>query len=318
MSSSDTGTAIMRHNAFAEPAEEKNGVMLVSADRPFAHDEAAYDTQYVLDANDVLVGRRLTDLLQEQGITEGAKILEIGCGTGLLSLGLAACNFYSDLVVTDGSMRFLDIARKKMLAVPTSSNVCFALLTDADIDKVADQYFDVIVMRSVLHHIDDFNHFASLILNKVKPAGVLAMYEPRAELFLWMATVAALFPSLAQASGITLTPSDKGHLDNFVATMQYYLRRDIDKSDGEDKYAFWITDLLDIASTGKARTVFRSETNPSDLTSLFVDYLKYCMGFPPDLIQKLNLGLVDFRETISTTLKGCNIPDLAGWFLMVK
>lgn len=301
---------------FTKALRQQDGIWVVSGNRPFAHDEAAYDAQYQLVDDDFGPGRRLVEILEEQGVRSGANLLEIGCGTGHLSTGLAATAFFGDLVVTDGSMSFVQITRRKLESIDTRSNVSLALLTDVDTDAIASGYFDVIAMRSVLHHVTDFQAFAQLLLSKLKPGGVLAFFEPRAELFLWMGTLGALFSDVARGKGIDLTDEEQRNIDLFVATMDFYLRRDLDKSAGEDKYAFWSTELLDLAERYGAGIALRSESAPDDLVALFVDYLRYCMSFPDPLIEKFRLGLAGLQPVISGFLRGSPVPDLAAWYLI--
>ena len=304
--------------AFKRRGEEQDGIWLISENRSYAHEETAYDEQYENAEFDMEPGRRLVELLVEAGVARNTSLLEVGCGTGLLSVGLAAGDFFSEIVVTDGSLSFMKIAQRKLRAVPSTSEVRLALLTDADTAEIADSHFDVIAMRSVLHHVTDFGAFAKLLLHKLKPGGVLAMYEPRAEMFLWMGTLTALFPAVALSKGITLDAKEAEHVDMFVKTMGFYIRRDIDKSEGEDKYCFWSEEMLDIAADAHARTLFRSETCTTSLLGTYINYARYCMSWPTTLVSKLESSFADLGTTIEGFLKGNQVPDIAGWFLMIK
>lgn len=304
--------------AFGATSNHSGDLIQVSANRPYAHAEDAYDAQYENEVVDLAPGLRLVEILKEFGVSQGAKLLEIGCGTGFLSLGLAASNHFGELAITDGSIEFMRITRFKFGRVTTRSDTCLAVLTDADTNKIADQFFDVIAMRSVLHHVTDFDAFADTLLRKLKPAGVLIMYEPRAELFLWMGSVMALFLETAASRDIVLSEDERTSLQLFLDTMRFYLRRDLDKSAGEDKYAFWQTEMMDIGVRNRSAVAFRSENSSTDLVTDLIDYCKYCMSFNPELLAKVENGLVGLRAVIGGFLQGVHPPDLAGWYVFTK
>ncbi len=304
--------------AFGATARVSNDIVQLSSNRPYAHAEDAYDAQYDNETYDLAPGLRIVDLLKEMGVGEGAKLLEIGCGSGFLSLGMAASNHFGELAVTDGSMDFVRLTKRKFEKVETKSALCLAILTDEDTDKIAGNYFDVIAMRSVLHHVTDYNAFADHLMGKLKHNGVLAMYEPRAEMFLWMGTVMAMFPDAAATRNIGLDEAERETIDVFVRTMAFYLRRDIDKSGGEDKYAFWQTELLDMAVRNNAMMMFRAEHQTTNLVGELIDYCQYCMSFSPALLEKVREGLGALNTTIGGFLAGHQPPDIAGWYLLKK
>ena len=311
-SASSSQALALGGQAFDKAGEDHDGILLLSDNRAYAHEESAYDAQYENAELDTEPGRRLIEILTEAGIGAKGRLLEIGCGTGLLSVGLSAIGFFDEIVVTDGSLQFLKIAQRKLGSIKSRSEVRLALLTDADTAEIGTGYFDVIAMRSVLHHVTDFRAFAELLLRKLKPGGVLAMYEPCAEMFMWMGTLAALFPAVAQVKGFRLDEADLAHVDTFVRTMEFYLRRDLDKAGGEDKYCFWHAEMLDIAASAKAHTLFRSENNPNDVVSGFINYARYCMGWSPGLIDKLESSFEELRTTINGFLAGSQVPDVTG------
>lgn len=310
--------ADLAHRAFGAAPARPGDIIQLSTNRPYAHAEDAYDTQYENEALDLVPGSRVVEILREFGVAEGGKLLEIGCGAGFLSLGMAASGYFGELAITDGSIEFMRLTKRKFDQISTRSEVCLAVLTDTDTDKIGVNYFDVIAMRSVLHHVTDFNAFSDMLLGKLKPGGALLMYEPRAELFLWMGTVMALFLETAGARGIALDDREQNSVQLFIDTMGFYLRRDIDKSAGEDKYAFWQTEMLDIAVRNGSILGFRSEHQATDLVSELIDYCKYCMNFGPDLIAKLTEGLSGLRAVIEGFLQGVQPPDLAGWYIYLK
>lgn len=93
----------------------------------------------------------LTDL-----VPAGARLLELGCGSGLFTKILAASNHFGSICATDGAEAMLKIARSQMAAVPASAVFETRDFTRSD---WADQYptasFDAVTSSMALHHAVD-------------------------------------------------------------------------------------------------------------------------------------------------------------------
>jgi len=99
-----------------------------------ATDEAKYDEQYNNQPN-LTVGRGV--LAAVQGADTSAPALEVGCGTGLVSLGLAAHSPYPLTILTDPSPAFLRITQRKMEAAGISTErTAFAVLMGEELDRL--------------------------------------------------------------------------------------------------------------------------------------------------------------------------------------
>src|SRR4051812_12757159 len=85
---------------------QEDGHFHISRPRRFAHDEAKYDEQYNNQPN-LTVGKGV--LAAAHGADTSAPALEVGCGTGLVSLGIAAHSPYPLTILTDPSPAFLRI-----------------------------------------------------------------------------------------------------------------------------------------------------------------------------------------------------------------
>ncbi|NJN99977.1 MAG: hypothetical protein HC875_40650 [Anaerolineales bacterium] len=68
----------------------ENGLKFISQPRRFAHDETKYDEQYQIEPTDMRAGQGLVNLLRTYQADFSGPGLEIGCGTGRLSVGLVA------------------------------------------------------------------------------------------------------------------------------------------------------------------------------------------------------------------------------------
>ncbi len=112
--------------------------------------------------------RRKNFLLSE--ISAGSKVLEIGCGTGLLSAEISKMDVH--LTAIDVSESLIEIARKN-----NDENGIDFRLENACSMTFPDHSFDILIGSSVFHHLDvdlairEFNR----VLN---PGGKLVFTEP--------------------------------------------------------------------------------------------------------------------------------------------
>ena len=103
-------------------------------------------------------------------LNNGNKVLEIGCGTGLLTSEIGKMNVR--LTVIDISVDLLEIARKNN----ASTNTTF-LLEDAANMSFDDGSFDIIIGSSVFHHLD-VGRATSEFFRVLKPGGKMVFTEP--------------------------------------------------------------------------------------------------------------------------------------------
>ena len=91
-------------------------------------------------------------ILSNYEISEGAKVLELGCGTARIWAGqeelIARCGL---LMLTDLSEGMLSAAREN---IGERNNVAYALADIQDI-PFADDSFDVVIANSMLYHVPD-------------------------------------------------------------------------------------------------------------------------------------------------------------------
>ena len=103
------------------------------------------------------------------GTPDAGLWLEIGCGTGWVHQVLRGQDSRRQLIGLDISMRMLRHARRKQMVV---------LRADAARLPFADQSFDGVLAKGVLHHIPDMAMVVSEIARVLKPGGVAALAEP--------------------------------------------------------------------------------------------------------------------------------------------
>ena len=100
--------------------------------------------------------------------------VEVGCGTGTLSLALAQARPDASITGVDGDPEILAIARNK----PDASRVLWAQAL-ADRLPLADGETDVALLSLVLHHLDDDTKEEALteIARILRPGGALHVAE---------------------------------------------------------------------------------------------------------------------------------------------
>ena len=109
-------------------------------------------------------------------------VLELGCGTGLLSLALAP--HVKNIVAVDISEGMISVLKSKLLThnVTNIKPVC-VLLQDPDDERIRDapngdpKRFDLVVSHLVLHHIPSLGPFLRTICGCLKPGGCVALTD---------------------------------------------------------------------------------------------------------------------------------------------
>jgi ubiquinone/menaquinone biosynthesis C-methylase UbiE len=113
---------------------------------------------------------KLLDLVVESsGVKDGEKVLDIGCGTGLLSLkflGKADCIIYG----IDNSPEMLEIFKDKIKELNLSDKISLEL-GDAENIDFEDGEFDIIASTVTLHHVKGKYPVIKKIYELLKPGG---------------------------------------------------------------------------------------------------------------------------------------------------
>jgi hypothetical protein len=132
-------------------------------------------------------------------------------------------------------------------------------------------------------------------------------------------------------TGYASTTEDKNRIQNFVATMQFYSRRDVDKSQAEDKHLFRPDELmvtgremnLELTHYPNWRMTMSPEGNVGARSGYFqryfAEYIRYCMDWPEDFSRKAaDATRKYFRFFDPLELGGNTTPACFGTFVFTK
>lgn len=318
-----------------ETLPKEDDFYCISEPRRFAHDETKYDEHYNSDPGNLLVGQGLLSLLRERNAPTDGPALEIGCGTGLVSLGMATKKAYPLTVVSDSSPVFLKITQEKIRAHQLPEDrLAYAVLLAEDLSRLPADAFALIVMRSTLHHVLNVEEFITSAARALQPGGILTFQEPCMEGYLMMGTLVQFLPALARSADNgtrPLTEHQEFKVAEFASSMEYYARRDLDKTLAEDKHLFRVDELMKMGDNCGLSTEFLPNMvyeaftappghrrGPDTSTAFFRSYAQYCMGWDEPLMQRFDEHLAPYCQYVERATMGGSGPYLHGIFICRK
>lgn len=308
-----------------------HGWLQLSPERAYAHAEDQYDNQYGVTAPEPEEGEGLCALLKTQGVDTSGPGLEIGCGTGRLTYGLARHYPGPDFLITDPSPSFLRLTQNLLGSGSNGpARLHYAVLNADDLGQLPPDMFSLIAMRSTLHHILGVEAFIAACARTLRPGGALAMgAEPCESGYILMAAVAQSIAPTLQAAGIELRPLWKKQLKDFTDTVKFYCRRDIDKATAEDKHLFRTHEMADLGHAHGLQLKYLPNASFGDFAPpylpeyecfsvFFLNYLKYCMLFDAELLKHIRHHLKSQLKYIDDCYRSHVGPTITGVFLLKK
>lgn len=146
----------------------------------FNAEAAAWDSRpFVHEASQEAAKAILARLKHTETPPNGLQVLEIGCGTGILSFLLAANPGVASVVAVDAADGMIDVLKEKLQRPDAPGNILpLALLLEDPEDPAlpsgphgTSQRFDIITSHLVLHHIPELKSVLQTMYGCLKPGG---------------------------------------------------------------------------------------------------------------------------------------------------
>jgi ubiquinone/menaquinone biosynthesis C-methylase UbiE len=146
------------------------------------------DISHLNDRHIATIGRQWSQIISDLGLTPH-DALEIGAGSGALTLGLLGERAVDRLTATDVSPEFLRVLASKAGQYRTTLSF---VVCDANEPHFRADAFDLVVGRSILHHLLDYDVTLRQCATILKPGGAAVFFEPVLEGKLFVAMLMAL------------------------------------------------------------------------------------------------------------------------------
>jgi SAM-dependent methyltransferase len=308
-----------------------HGWLQLSAERPYMHAEEDYNSQYGVTKADPGEGEGLCNLLIAHGVDTTGPALEIGCGSGYLTYGVALHYPGPDYLITDPSPTFLRLTQNQFGADFTgAARRHYAVFNADDLALLPAGMFSVIALRSTLHHILKVDAFIAACARVLRPGGALIMgAEPCEAGYLLMAAVAQSIPNALKAAGVEMRPEWTSKLNEFTDTVQFCCNRDTDKTNAEDKHFFSPHELAETGAPHGLGLKFLPTSSFRDFappyihsfhcfSNFFLIYMQFCMRFDVEFMEQIRLHLKPQLKFIDDCHRSHPGPAITGIFLLKK
>jgi ubiquinone/menaquinone biosynthesis C-methylase UbiE len=216
-------------------------IAVISPARSFAMSEEDYDEAIGSRQADS-AGGTVFDLWRECGGGDGGLALELGAGSGAVTTGFVQAAEGFTTLVTDPSVEFLSLTRRKLAGLPNTQrcDVRYATLLGEDLRVVPRELVDVVFAQACLHHVADWKQLLRDIKDVLVPGGVLMFQEPFSEGTYFMGLAAEM---LLRAQGVP--DADRERLEQLRQSIYLLSDRTINKDHGEDKHCFYTDEMIE-------------------------------------------------------------------------
>ncbi|MDH4316867.1 MAG: glycosyltransferase [Desulfobulbaceae bacterium] len=336
-------------------ATEEESIYYMTPVRGYQHEEESYDEQYGIVANDFTYGNGLGNLLASRECDFSAPALEIGCGTGMLTVGICKSNKFPLFIASDASSAFLNILKKKLDKANIFDEKTRLAVIDGDaLESAPRNSFSLIVLKATLHHITDPGQFIKNISELLVPNGMLVFNEPCWEGNVLLGLMAQGLMDkrynsssrkfwkgfgLAQefiakrfgngVGGWVSRPTNFAKLQLLIDTMKAASRRDIDKSTWEDKHLFKLADILEWGRTSNLDVEFIANRDFNEFADdaewktfsyrkFIFAYISKCMNYGDQFARNFEADLGTSFDYLDLVSANNNSPEYHGIFLFRK
>ncbi|KAB0803614.1 hypothetical protein PPYR_00584 [Photinus pyralis] len=137
------------------------------------------------------------------------KILEVGCGGGILTEALARLGCCITGIDVAGEL--LEIAKEHSASHPSRENINYQLTTIEKFAETNVEQFDAVVASEVLEHVDHQEQFVEACVRCLKPGGSIFLTTINQNLLSWFLVVPVA------ESILRLVPKGTHHYDKFIS-----------------------------------------------------------------------------------------------------
>jgi ubiquinone/menaquinone biosynthesis C-methylase UbiE/uncharacterized protein YbaR (Trm112 family) len=246
------------------------------------------------------IGQSWLTVFNHAGIAiKGKSILEIGAGTGALTLALLRSGEASLICATDISNQFL----RKILERAAGEPRLTAIRCDCNRMPVRDGSFDLIIGRSILHHLLDYDLVLAQSARVLKKNGKAVFFEPMLEGKLVVALYAAMIVDLAKRDADPdFTAHELNKIESVIRNItkaSWYPQDREALAKLEDKYIFTLHGMREKGlEAGFATAEFFRDDRPVDpsLWTNFVATMRL-IGIAPAKLEKYRILSKGYART---------------------
>lgn len=115
--------------------------------------------------------------LERMELERAERVLELGCGTGVVARALAARpGFRGTIVATDFSPALIDVARRHATAEGVAGRIEFRV-EDAQTASHADASYDAAIAHTLVSHVPSPQAVVAQLARLVRPGGTVAVFD---------------------------------------------------------------------------------------------------------------------------------------------
>jgi ubiquinone/menaquinone biosynthesis C-methylase UbiE len=345
----ENGIELVSNWLHAAPPEDS--IYYLTPPRKYQHEETGYDEQYGIEHNDFTYGNGLCNLITSRKCDLSAPALEIGCGTGILTLGICQKNPFPLFIASDASPAFMRIVKKKLEQTENFTDKVRLAVIDGDaLAHAPKQSFSLIVLKATLHHIIDPEQFITKTSELLVPDGMLVFHEPfwEGNVLLGMMAQTLMDKKYSRFSRklwrraikeftdmpnrYTRKVSQESHfakLQLLIDTMKAASRRDIDKSTWEDKHLFKVSDIMKWGHAANLEVEFIANREFNEFADnanveafsyrkFIFTYISKCMNYGDQFARDFEADLGTLFDYLDQIAADNNSPEYHGIFIFRK
>jgi ubiquinone/menaquinone biosynthesis C-methylase UbiE len=247
-------------------------------------------------------------------------LLEIGCGTGMLTYGLIKNNEFNSIHASDISLKFINMLQNRTNELNNSANY---YTCDANYLPFKENSFDTVVGNSVLHHFLDYPQTLQQAYHILRKDGVAIFFEPIIQGKIHVTFILKLMLDIQRNFNLNIFDDNDIQFIEKAITHQVTIpniKHDRERlANIEDKYIFDLTELESIANDIGYSNFYYSNATEGNLTT----YKPYVIGtlsqfgIGKDKVDKFEYLFDAFSDTYGKILSDQLVSPM-GYFVLQK